>query len=314
MSSLAWPLFGHEKAESSFLLAAKSGHLHHGWIIEGPKGVGKATFAMRIAAYMLGAKTLNDQGLDVPVDDNIAKTILSGAHPDLKILSRVPDEKGKVRQDIPVDDVRALNHFFSLKSAMGGWRIGIIDSLDELNRNGSNALLKTLEEPPKNSLLLLVSHGSRRILPTIRSRCRSIRLSKLGEDDTLAALKHADVEDVRAAAKLSGGSPGMGLILSSPAGINAANSTRSFLRALPSPLDSTTAQMVRHAGVDATSFEAFSMECLSWIEENTGTRDELAHSWLDLSRFLEEARALNMDRHQAAAKVTRKLLDAAAYI
>ena len=189
----AWPLYGHDAAEASFLASATTGKLHHGWLIEGPSGIGKATMAKRLAAYMLGARGPETSPLDADPSDPVARTCLAGGHPDLRVVHRELNDKGKLRQDITVDQIRELTHFFSLKPAQGGWRVGIIDSLDELNRNGANALLKTLEEPPGHSILFLVNHGTTPILPTIRSRCRVLRVSALSDEDTKRALETADV-------------------------------------------------------------------------------------------------------------------------
>ena len=179
----AFPLIGHTEPEKRFLLAKESGRLHHGWIFQGPSGIGKSIFAHRIAGLMLGAAAP-----DAPVDDKIMQLVLSGGHPDLKWVERGLNEKGKLRQDITVDQIRDLNHFFALRPALAGWRIGVIDALDEMNVSGMNALLKTLEEPPNNALLILISHGSQPILPTIRSRCQVLRLYPLSEDDTKTVL------------------------------------------------------------------------------------------------------------------------------
>jgi len=311
MSEIAWPLLGHDLAEKQFLEAATSGHLHHGWLIEGPSGIGKSILAKRMAAYILGAQMHDAGRLDSKETDPIVQKLKAGSHPDLKWLSRKPDEKGKVKQDIPVDEIRSLNQFFSLKSALDGWRVGVIDSLDELNRNGANALLKTLEEPPKNCLLILVSHGTRAVLPTIKSRCRTLRMSTLNDDDTHAALKLAKAEDPRSAAKLARGRPGLGLSLSTVSGMSASSAVRSYLRALPKPSDSLLAQVIRSAGVDATSFDAFTGEILDWLAVEASGSPSFAKTWLSMSRLISEQRALNMDRTQSAATITACLQRAA---
>ena len=233
--SIAWPLYGHDTAEASFLASATTGKLHHGWLIEGPSGIGKATMANRLAAYMLGARGREAAPLDADSSDPVARTCLTGAHPDLRVVHRELNDKGKLRQDISVDQVRELIQFFSLKPAQGGWRVGIIDSLDELNRNGANALLKTLEEPPEHSILFLVNHGTTPILPTIRSRCRVLRVSALGDEDTKRALETATAP--AEAASLSKGRPGLGVQLSTPAGLAASHAAKVLLRSLPRPND-----------------------------------------------------------------------------
>jgi len=307
MSEVAWPLYGHADAERKFIQAYGSGKLHHAWLIEGPAAIGKARLARRVAAFMLGAVSADSGSLDASIDDPIVQKLTAEAHPDLRWVSRRPDDKGKVKQDIPVDAVRSLNQFFSLKSAMQGWRVGVIDSLDELNRNGANAMLKTLEEPPANCLLILLSHGTRALLPTIRSRCRTLRLHTLSDDDTLSALKGAGAEDPRTAAKLARGRPGHGMALLNPTGVAAANAARSWLRALPKPSDSLMAQLVQSAGADQVAFDAFSGEVLAWLADSAHEHSARAAAWLDSSRLLSEARALNMDRTQTAAKLIERV-------
>lgn len=311
MSNAAWPLIGHGGAEELFYQAVKSAHLHHGWILEGPSGIGKSLLAKRMSACVLGANLVGENSLDAYPSDPIIQKLEAGSHPDFRWLSRKPDDKGKVKQDIPVDEIRELNHFFSLKSGLGGWRVGVIDSLDELNKNGSNALLKTLEEPPLNCLLILISHGTRPILPTIISRCRTIRLQRLNDEDVISALKIAGADDARATAKVSRGRPGQGLLLSTPNGMAASSATRSFLRALPRPSDSLLAQVIRTAGVDAVSFDAFYGEVLEWLDQEAVHRSSYAGAWLKLTEMISETRSLNMDRIQAASKILSGLQTAA---
>ena len=307
MNIIAWPLYGHDVAEAQFLEAAQSGHLHHGWLLEGPSGIGKARLAKRMASYVLSANMESSSTLDAPDDDPVIQKMEAESHPDLRWVWRKPDDKGKVKQDIPVDDIRGLNHFFSLKSGMGGWRVGVIDSLDELNRNGANALLKTLEEPPSNCLLILISHGTRAVLPTIKSRCRTLRMKPLNEEDTIAALKGAGVDDARSSSKLARGRPGLGIKLATPSSMAAASAVRSYLRALPRPSDTLLAQVIRTAGTDATAFEAFSGELLDWLQASSAEQPSCSKQWLQISRTLSETRVLNMDLTQAAAKLVAGL-------
>ena len=167
------PVIGHEDAKRRFLDAASSDKLHHGWMLQGPRGIGKARLALQFAAHLLGASAQGSP-LSADAENAVGRLIVAGSHPDLRII-RVPiDEKGKAKTEIPVDAVRELAGFFALRPAMGGWRIAIIDAVDELNRFGANAILKTLEEPPPRAVLFLVSHGERAPPPTVRSRCRVI--------------------------------------------------------------------------------------------------------------------------------------------
>lgn len=307
--SIAWPLYGHDTAEASFLASATTGKLHHGWLIEGPSGIGKATMANRLAAYMLGARGREAAPLDADSSDPVARTCLTGAHPDLRVVHRELNDKGKLRQDISVDQVRELIQFFSLKPAQGGWRVGIIDSLDELNRNGANALLKTLEEPPEHSILFLVNHGTTPILPTIRSRCRVLRVSALGDEDTKRALETATAP--AEAASLSKGRPGLGVQLSTPAGLAASHAAKVLLRSLPRPNDGLVTDALQTASADDTAMQAFQEEILTWLAQRAEQEPAAAKAWLEVSRPAGEARALKMDPAQTASKLIAGLYSAA---
>ena len=297
----ALPLIGHRNAEAAFISANESGKLHHAWLIEGPAGIGKARLAMRLAAYMLGARGPADSPLDAPQDDTVIQSYLAGGHPDQRTVQIELNDKGKPRQDITVDQIRDLNHFFTLRPAMGGWRVGIIDALDELNRNGANALLKTLEEPPASSIMFLINHGSKPILPTIRSRCRTLRLKRLSDDDTAAVLKSVDAP--KESLGLARGRPGLGIRLSSSAGLQAANATRAMLRGMPKPNDALLTAALQTANVDAVAMEAFSAEVLGWLADKADANPVAADAWLRTSRLLGEADELNMEASQTAAKV-----------
>jgi DNA polymerase-3 subunit delta' len=211
------PLFGHDEAVASFRGALDSGRLHHAWLISGPEGVGKATFAAKAALRVLaaGQGALATNGLDVPDDHPAAHLVGAGSHPDLMRLERLPKENsttGELARSITVDQVRGLQRLFATTASMSAWRVVVIDAIDDLERNAANALLKNLEEPPPSSVFLLVSHAPERLLPTIRSRCRSLRLSPLGTDAMAsalsAALPDADEGELAALAAAGGGSPG----------------------------------------------------------------------------------------------------------
>ncbi len=214
-------LVGQHRAEASFLDAWATGRMHHGWLLTGPRGVGKATLAWRIARFLLTTPGQGDDGLfgatpppptlDVPADHPVAHRMAAMAEPRLFLLRRAWDEKRKaLKTVITVDEVRRLKSFFNLSATEGGRRVVIVDCADEMNPNAANALLKLLEEPPENAILLLVAHQPARLLPTIRSRCRELRLTTLAPDDMAAALAAAGAETARpqALAALSGGSVG----------------------------------------------------------------------------------------------------------
>ncbi len=214
-------LYGHAAAEAQLLKAHGSGRLHHAWMLTGPKGVGKATLAWRMARFLLA--TPDDDGgmfaapppdtLDIPDSHPVARRLLQGSEPRHYLLRRgLNDKETALSQVISVDEVRRMKSFFALSAADAGHRTAIIDSLDEMNPASANALLKLLEEPPAKVTFFLVAHQPARLLPTIRSRCRELRLSPLSPQDLSDALTQAGGDigpgDRIALAELSGGSVG----------------------------------------------------------------------------------------------------------
>lgn len=224
-------LVGHEAAEQEFLQAWKSGRMAHAWLITGPKGVGKASFAFRCARFVLHSQTAGSaaaSGLLLPemapapadslaVDpaDPLFHRVASLGHADLLCLEPAWDEKGKRwRTEIVAEDARRLTPFFGMTAAEGGYRIAIIDSADDLNRHAANAILKILEEPPPKGLIFLVSHSPGALLPTIRSRCRRLALQPLPAERMAEFLSSRVAEEglpqseQAALAALAAGSPG----------------------------------------------------------------------------------------------------------
>ena len=212
-------LFGQSVAESGFLAASANGRLHSGWLLAGPEGIGKATLAYRIAAFLLaesdaaGGLFGPPQTLDLPPADPDLRLVRAGSHPRLFVLRRSVNSDARpprLRAQIAVEDARELRRFFGLSAADGGRRVVIVDAADDLNPSSANAILKLLEEPPAGATLLLVAHQPSRLLPTIRSRCRTLSLAPLAAPDMAAALAAAGitVEAPEALAALAGGSVG----------------------------------------------------------------------------------------------------------
>ncbi|MEP5761782.1 MAG: DNA polymerase III subunit delta' [Litoreibacter sp.] len=217
-------LFGQETAEANFMEAFNGDRLHHGWLITGPRGVGKATLAWRIARFLIA--TPNDDGgmfaparpenLDIPVDHSVNRRILAESEPGIFSLRRPYDpDKKKLKAQITVDEVRKLKGFFGLSATDGGRRVVIVDTADEMNVNAANALLKLLEEPPERTYLLLISHQPSKLLPTIRSRCRELRCTGLEAQALSQALLASGAQDVdtNALSQLAGGSVGEAMAL-----------------------------------------------------------------------------------------------------
>jgi DNA polymerase-3 subunit delta' len=195
-------IVGQDRVVEQFATAWRSRKLHHAWLLAGPKGVGKATFAHAAARRVLSeaaGPAFDLPGIETPADHPIVKLIEAGSHPDMRWLERLPKEKGEgLARNISVDQVRSLGELFDLSPALSPWRVAVIDTIDELEASGANALLKMLEEPPANSLFLLVSHAPGRLLPTIRSRCRRLDFQPLG-DDAMAAILEAQAPEVNSA-------------------------------------------------------------------------------------------------------------------
>ena len=239
-------LAAHAEAERAFLDAWNSGRLAHAWLICGPKGIGKATLAFRIARFVLAGG--GDGGglfggapdsLHIPGEHPVFHRVASGGHADLRVVTRgwSDDKKTRLRNDIVIDDVRGIGGFLALTPAEGGWRVVVIDAADEMNRNAANAVLKVLEEPPRNALILMVSHSPGRLLPTIRSRCRRLSLSPLpeaGVADRLRRHRPAQADDdVAALARLAEGSIGKALGLAEQGGLGLYRDLVGLLQTLP---------------------------------------------------------------------------------
>jgi DNA polymerase III subunit delta' len=226
-------LIGHEAAEAQLLAAYRAGRLPHAIILGGPRGIGKATLAFRLARFLF-AESRHSGGpsgeagpgsLAVPPDHPVFKRVAAAGHADLLTVEREIDPRTKrLRGEIVVQDTRTIASFLRLTPAEGGWRIVIVDGADDMNRNAANALLKILEEPPRNALLMLVAHQAGRLLPTIRSRCRRLTLKPLSDADLAGLLQRyqPDMSEAERAAlaHLAEGSIGRALDLAVSGGLD----------------------------------------------------------------------------------------------
>jgi len=267
-------LIGHHAAEQTFLNAYRAGKLHHGWMITGPLGLGKATLAWKIARFLLATpddvNSENGGGmfaapspetLDIPADHPIAHRLIALSEPRLFLLRRAWDDTArKLKSVITVDEVRRMKNYFSLSAADGGRRVAIIDAVDEMNPQAANALLKLLEEPPPNVTLLLISHQPFRLLPTIRSRCRELRLSALGAEDMATALALTDdaPENPVPLAELSGGSVGEAIRIMNLDGMKLYAGLISLFATLPR-LDRSRALALAELGAGRGNEEKFDL-------------------------------------------------------
>ncbi len=244
-------LIGQQAAERTLRSAFEGGAMAHSWLISGPKGIGKATLCFRMARFALnsGASAgglFGDAAADTASaggglwsDPNTPafKRIAAGGHADLLTVQRSLNDSGKLRNEIVVDDVRKIGGFLRLTAGEGGWRVVIVDSADEMNRNAANAVLKVLEEPPTRALLLLVSHNPGRLLPTIRSRCSRLSLPPLPEATVAELLAKyesgLEPDDAATIARLSEGSIGAALSLAEAGGLDLYRNVTDLLADLP---------------------------------------------------------------------------------
>lgn len=316
-------LVGHQDSEAAFLEAWNSGRLAHSWLICGPKGIGKATLAYRIARFVLSGGGATDMfgggpaSLEVDLDNAASRMVLSGAHPDLKIIERGwSDElKSKRNRDISVEDIRGVGEFLSLTPSLGGWRVVIVDAADEMNRNAANAILKVLEEPPHNSLLFLLSHSPGRLLPTIRSRCRRLMMGPLPPPRIIHLLQtycpQLAPDDIDGLVSLAEGSIGRAINLAREGGLDLYRDMTKVLSGFPrlDPValhaftDRVTSRKGEGEGTWATVSELFLWWLAQAIRQMGAGHSQNLESWLGVWEKVQglfaKVDSVNLDRKQA---------------
>lgn len=325
-------LFGHAEAEQTLLDAYRSARMPHAWLIGGERGIGKSTLAYRMARFVLAhpdpvqPAVQKAKSLAVKPDHPVARRIAGQAHSDLLALERVINEKtGKLFTEIRVDDVRRSVSFFGSTAGEGGWRVAIVDPMEELNRAGDNALLKVLEEPPRRSLLLLVSHSPGRVLPTIRSRCRTLMLRPLADGEVAKAAasalgREAGEADIRAAAEAAEGSVGRALLLLEGDALELREQIIGLLGNLPK-LDPQALHALGDeiAGTDAAPLSAFMDTVNSWLSNqlvSPASADKrrlarIAEAWEKVNQAGFDAAEYNLDRKPLVFSVFGALAEAA---
>ena len=309
-------LHGQAEAERALLEAYRGRRFHHAWLIAGPAGIGKATLAYRMARFVLAhpdPRTPTVQkatSLQVDADHPVARRIAAQAHGDLLVLERTINEKtNKLRQDIQVDDVRRTVTFFGSTAGEGGWRVAIVDAVDELNREGANALLKVLEEPPRRAVLLLVSHSAARVLPTIRSRCRLLALRPLLATEVARAAATAIGEDaeaanIKAAAAVADGSVRRALALLDGEALDLRSRITALLEQLP-VVDPRALHALgdRLYGSDPATLAAFVDTVNAWLSArlSSGEPDRariarVAEVWERVNCSARDVETFNLER------------------
>jgi len=322
-------LFGHALAETALLAAYRSGRVPHAFLIVGPKGIGKATLAYRMARFVLAypdpavREVQAAVSLAVDAKHPVARRIAAQAQPDLLILERTLNEKGALHKQIAVDDIRKTVTFFGSTAGEGGWRIAIVDAVDELNKSGANALLKVLEEPPQRALLLLVSHSAARVPATLRSRCRILTLRPLAQADVAAAVASAagvaaTDSEVAAAAAAAEGSVARALSFLDEGALELRQQALDLLDRLPA-LDATSLHALGEAlaGTDAAPLAAFIDTVNAWLSQRLdrnaneiGRAARLADASERINAAARDAETYNLERKPLVFNVFGLLAEA----
>ncbi len=324
-------LFGHREAETTLLNAYRSGRIPHAWLIGGPQGIGKATLAYRMARFVLAHSdplapaVARADNLQMDPADPVARRVAAGAHGGLLVLQRTVNERGVMRSVITVDESRETISFFGSTAAAEGWRVCLVDTVDELNPNAANALLKILEEPPRQSLFLLVSHAPGRVLPTILSRCRRLMLRPLSTSDVIKAASRAaelpvDDPSLVEAAEAAEGSVARALTLLGGDAFKLYRRTAALLNALPQ-LDQRELHALGDAlgGSDKVSLAAFVDSVDRWLSAQLAVDDpnanlprlaRLAEVWEKINGAARDTAEYNLERKPLVFSVFGMLAEA----
>ena len=304
-------LRGHSEALTRMQRAFESGKLHHAWLISGPKGIGKASLAYRFANLVLSA-----------ANSRSSQWMASRSHPDLFVLERLWDPKTKkLKSELGVDHARKLSEFFGLTAGSGGWRVAIIDTADDLNVSSSNALLKLIEEPPPDCLLLLLCNQPGRLLRTIRSRCMRIDLQPLSQDETMNVVSNLPLDEppsreaLDIAVSLSGGSPGRALDLLNSSGAKSFAAFQSMVKITPTALVDFGNRFTAKS-TSADDFEIFCELLEGWVGSKArekaldGSGQSLASAYSAIGHSIRQTNALNLDRRQTVMHALSLIDDA----
>jgi DNA polymerase-3 subunit delta' len=324
-------LFGHREAEQALLNAYRSGRIPHALLIGGAQGIGKATLAYRMAKFVLAhrnpgaAEVQGAATLQVEPSNPVARHVAAGAHGGLLTLERTVNDRGVLRTVITVDETRETISFFGSTAAVEGWRVCIVDTVDELNPNAANALLKILEEPPRQSLFLLVSHAPARVLPTIQSRCRKLPLRPLGTSDVIGAAALAagiaiDDPALAEAAQAADGSVARTLTLLGGDALKLQQKTVALLATLPRVDPRELHALGDALGLsDRVALAAFIDSVDRWVGERLRTDNanaelprlaRLAEVWENISRAARDTQDYNLERKPLVFSVFGQLAEA----
>ena len=328
-------LLGHEEEEQIFLNAWKNNSLHNSWLLCGIEGIGKATLAYKFARFLLGAdETQKDRytTLDISASSQAYKLVSNNSHPDLKIIERdytetdrrkvvkaikdgekLSDEELRSLKKsaiIKVDDVRTINEFLSKRSSNDGWRVVIVDSIDDLNNAGANAILKVLEEPPHKTILMLISHNPNRLLPTIKSRCAKLNLKPLSEAHVASLLRRYRPElsekNIKGLSELCSGSIGKAILYADNSALNSYDDLCKIIYAKNKFKLVDLLAFCDAAVADENSYGLVQELVLKFVAENVRSCENvenLADMWDKAIKIFDETARLNLDKKQALINI-----------
>lgn len=323
--------FGHREAADLLAAAYRAGRLHHALLLSGPHGIGKATFAFHLAHHLLRYPHPEEapETLASPdPDSSLFRQIASGSHPAVLHLARPYNEKTKTfRSALTVDEIRRVSRFLSMTSHDGSHRIVVVDSADDMNTNAANALLKSLEEPPQRTLFVLIAHSAGALLPTIRSRCQTIRMRPLEKNALLQVLSTletdlpADPKALDALAERAEGSARAAILLTQFGGFEIMEALDNAVKAAKPDIAATYRLADAVSGKDQSiQFSLFNNGALEFIEAHAARAAEkgdvwsagrLGALWQELRRQIVETEAFNLDRRQHVVSVVGRIREIA---
>lgn len=322
-------LIGHDKELELFLSAFNSKSLHHGWLITGDEGIGKATLAYKIARFLLSAEDGKEyKSLEIAPDSYIFSQVVNKSHPDFKVLERdfIDTDKKKLIKAInqgeeideemkqslkrsaviKVEDVRNVVEFLSKKSFNDNWRVVIVDSADDLNTSSANALLKILEEPPLKSILILISHNPGKLLPTIRSRCARLSLSPLKDVEVASLLRRYMPElkeqEVQGLAKISSGSIGKAMKYAENNALQLYENIKKICYAGDKADGNLLLEVAEQVAFDEDCWDLFQELICRFIHDNLKDAKDfrkLYEAYEEVLKILDDVGRLNMEKKQA---------------
>ena len=303
--------FGHQHAQNALREALDTDRLHHAWLLCGPRGVGKGTLAWCLGRFLLSEQRRpSSDFLKSPTDPLSAKQIASGSHPNLiELAPRWDDKKKDFKNIISVEEVREVKNFFSLQAARGGWRVCIVDAVENMTPNATNALLKLLEEPPPRSLFLLICHRPGLLLDTIRSRCRVLQMGLLAKSE-ISQILQAHIPDLseqerERIAALCRGNPADALSMALNRDLELHEEIRGLLKNF-SP--DKAQEIATRLGQKQQAYTLFTRFISEWIAQQArhATPQHLTYwlrLWKEVQTIFQDVHTLNLNRKNAALYV-----------